>query len=48
LQDSFGGKVEFNTETLEIDNYTKLYNSATEEQRKLLEAYEKSLDALRE
>ena len=48
LQSAFNGKVDFNTDTNEINNFTNLYNSATEEQRELLEEYEKSVDALRD
>lgn len=49
VQDKFGGKAKFNEKTLEIENYTSLYDSATtDEQREALEQYEETLDKLRE
>lgn len=49
VQNKFGGKAIFNKDTLEIENYTKLYESATtDEQREALEQYEETLDKLKE
>lgn len=49
VQKQFGGQAIFNKETLEIDNYTTLYNKATtDKQREALEQYEKTLDKLKE
>ena len=49
VQNKFGGKAVFNKDTLEIENYTKLYESATtDEQREALEQYEETLDKLKE
>lgn len=49
VQNKFGGKAIFNKDTLEIENYTKLYESATtDEQREALEQYEATLDKLKE
>ena len=49
VQKQFGGQAIFNKETLEIDNYTALYNKATtDKQREALEQYEETLDKLKE
>ena len=49
VQKQFGGQATFNKETLEIDNYTALYNKATtDKQREALEQYEETLDKLKE
>lgn len=49
VQNKFGGKAIFNKDTLEIENYAKLYESATtDEQREALEQYEETLDKLKE
>ena len=49
IQKQFGGQAIFNKETLEIDNYTTLYNKATtDKQREALEQYEETLDKLKE
>lgn len=49
VQKQFGGQAIFNKETLEIDNYTTLYNKATtDKQREALEQYEETLDKLKE
>lgn len=49
VQKQFGGQAIFNKDTLEIDNYTTLYNKATtDKQREALEQYEETLDKLKE
>lgn len=49
VQKQFGGQAIFNKETLEIDNYTALYNKATtDKQREALKQYEETLDKLKE